>query len=59
MGGLFIVVVMYFPNGLAGVIEQHREKFNSIFQTMKTVVTRWMQQRRPPAGSPPASVDVP
>jgi len=24
MGGLFIAVVMFFPNGLAGVLEQHR-----------------------------------
>ncbi len=23
MGGLFIAVVMYFPNGLAGIVEQH------------------------------------
>ena len=27
MGGLFIVVVMYFPNGLAGLYESHGKKW--------------------------------
>ncbi|MGE7991083.1 urea ABC transporter permease subunit UrtC [Pseudomonas sp. NPDC089554] len=32
MGGLFIVVVMYFPNGLAGVWESHGRKWLARFR---------------------------
>jgi urea transport system permease protein len=28
MGGLFIAVVMFFPDGLAGVYEKYAKKFN-------------------------------
>ncbi len=31
MGGLFIAVVMFFPNGLAGILEQHRGKLASLW----------------------------
>jgi urea transport system permease protein len=31
MGGLFISVVMFFPNGIAGVIDQYRDRFASWF----------------------------
>ncbi len=27
MGGLFIAVVMFFPNGLAGIYEKYAKKF--------------------------------
>jgi urea transport system permease protein len=30
MGGLFIGVVMFFPNGLAGIIEQHGRRLESV-----------------------------
>ncbi|MFB4390767.1 MULTISPECIES: urea ABC transporter permease subunit UrtC [unclassified Pseudomonas] len=32
MGGLFIVVVMYFPNGLAGLWESHGRKWLAVFK---------------------------
>jgi len=31
MGGLFIAVVMFFPNGLAGVLEQHGGKLGQLW----------------------------
>lgn len=52
MGGLFIVVVMYFPNGLAGVMAQHRDKLQSIWQERKRYLAAF---GRPPA----ADVDAP
>lgn len=30
MGGLFIAVVMFFPNGLAGILEQHASKLAAL-----------------------------
>jgi urea transport system permease protein len=37
MGGLFIAVVMYFPNGLAGIVEQHFSK-RSLFRKKSAAV---------------------
>lgn len=37
MGGLFIVVVMYFPNGIAGLWESHGRKWLSRFALGKTL----------------------
>jgi urea transport system permease protein len=49
MGGLFIVVVMYFPNGLAGVLAQHRDKLQSLLQKWKGQMSAL--QSRPPAAA--------
>ena len=39
MGGLFIGVVMFFPNGLAGVWEKHGGKLTSCVKNMQCVST--------------------
>ena len=44
MGGLFIVVVMYFPNGLAGVYESHGKKWlNKLFGSKAKFLTSDME----------------
>jgi urea transport system permease protein len=44
MGGLFIVVVMYFPNGLAGVYESHGKKWLSkLFGSKAKFLTSGME----------------
>jgi urea transport system permease protein len=35
MGGLFIAVVMFFPNGLAGVIAQYADQLSSVKQWLR------------------------
>jgi urea transport system permease protein len=52
MGGLFIAVVMYFPNGLAGVLAQHGDRLRSLMLMLKRQCTAWLQ-RRPPAPDAP------
>lgn len=37
MGGLFIAVVMFFPNGLAGIWEKHGKKWLGCIQKMQCV----------------------
>lgn len=37
MGGLFIAVVMFFPNGLAGIWEKHGKKWLGCMQKMQCV----------------------
>jgi len=39
MGGLFIAVVMYFPNGIAGLWEKHGTKLTSCIKKMQCVDT--------------------
>ena len=39
MGGLFIAVVMFFPNGLAGIWEKHGKKWLGCIQKMQCVST--------------------
>lgn len=46
MGGLFIAVVMYFPNGVAGLWESHGRKW----------LAKLLPRRAPAAASPPAAV---
>jgi urea transport system permease protein len=54
MGGLFIVVVMYFPNGLAGVWESHGRKH------LEKILQRFQRKPvAPPAAPIPAAVSVP
>ena len=44
MGGLFIVVVMYFPNGLAGIYESHGKKWLAkLFGSKVKVLTSGME----------------
>ena len=50
MGGLFIAVVMFFPNGLAGLYEKHAVKLRSLMQ-------RWLT-RSTPAPLPTSTVTV-
>jgi urea transport system permease protein len=40
MGGLFIAVVMFFPNGLAGILEQHAQRVDSVKKRLKALVNR-------------------
>jgi urea transport system permease protein len=40
MGGLFIAVVMFFPNGLAGVLEQHARSVDALKKRLKALVGR-------------------
>jgi len=37
MGGLFIAVVMYFPNGLAGVWEKHGKRMVDYIKALQVV----------------------
>jgi len=37
MGGLFIAVVMFFPNGLAGIVEQHAGILNSLGARLRSL----------------------
>ncbi len=48
MGGLFIGVVMYFPNGLAGLWEKHGQKWASCIRRLQCVsaVKNWAENRR-------------
>jgi urea transport system permease protein len=39
MGGLFIVVVMFFPDGLAGVWEKYSRKFKFFKQKSGVIAT--------------------
>lgn len=50
MGGLFIAVVMFFPNGLAGLYEKHKTKLNKVLHSMMS--------RHAPNAPPPASALV-
>jgi len=50
MGGLFIAVVMFFPNGLAGLYEKHAAKLKTLAQRVLT--------RRAPTAPPPTSATV-
>lgn len=50
MGGLFIAVVMFFPNGLAGLYEKHKIKLNKLLQSILS--------RHAPIVPPPASASV-
>jgi urea transport system permease protein len=40
MGGLFIAVVMFFPNGLAGILEQHARRVDSLKKRLRVLVGR-------------------
>ncbi|RXZ33788.1 urea ABC transporter permease subunit UrtC [Oxalobacteraceae bacterium CAVE-383] len=40
MGGLFIGVVVYFPNGLAGLYESHGKKWLSVFKRRPALPTQ-------------------
>jgi urea transport system permease protein len=40
MGGLFIAVVMFFPNGLAGILEQHARGIDSLKKRAKALFSR-------------------
>jgi urea transport system permease protein len=56
MGGLFIAVVMYFPNGLAGLYQSHGKLLLSKLAGRKRGPVR---NAAPPAGAkPPAAVAV-
>jgi urea transport system permease protein len=56
MGGLFIAVVMYFPNGLAGLYQSHGKLLLSKLAGRKRGSVR---NAAPPAGAkPPAAVAV-
>ena len=55
MGGLFIAVVMYFPNGLAGIIQQHRDKLMSFAQRIKTLIAGSTSQSDTPDSTADAS----
>ncbi len=51
MGGLFVAVVMYFPNGLAGVLAQHGDRLRPLLQTLKRYSSTLLR-RQPPAEAP-------
>jgi urea transport system permease protein len=55
MGGLFITVVMYFPNGLAGLYESHGKKW--LARLKPGVKTVKPQKPTPPASTPVATVN--
>ncbi|MDB5763716.1 MAG: urtC [Herminiimonas sp.] len=56
MGGLFIAVVMYFPNGLAGLYESHGRKWLARFKrTPKEPAPAFVPARPRPAVAPPVS----
>jgi urea transport system permease protein len=38
MGGLFIAVVMFFPDGLAGIVEQHAGIFPSVGRRLRSLL---------------------
>jgi len=48
MGGLFIAVVMYFPNGLAGLWEKHGYKFVNCIRKMQclNIVRTFLENKR-------------
>ena len=48
MGGLFIAVVMYFPNGLAGIWDKHGYKLTSCIKNLQclNVVKRFITSKR-------------
>lgn len=48
MGGLFIAVVMYFPNGLAGLWEKHGPKLTGCIKNMQcfSVVKTFIENKR-------------
>lgn len=52
MGGLFIAVVMFFPNGLAGLYEKYGKKFfkSTGAKQRKTATARGVQQEMTEAG---------
>jgi urea transport system permease protein len=54
MGGLFITVVMYFPNGLAGLYESHGKKW---LARLKPHAKTKSQKPTPPASTPVATVN--
>lgn len=37
MGGLFIAVVMFFPNGLAGIFEQYRARLEGLWKRLRSI----------------------
>jgi len=57
MGGLFIVVVMYFPNGLAGLWESHGRKWLAAFAKRPQPAVAAAPAK--PAAQPVAKVDSP
>ncbi|HEV2612633.1 MAG TPA: urea ABC transporter permease subunit UrtC [Noviherbaspirillum sp.] len=58
MGGLFIAVVMYFPNGLAGLYESHGKKLLARFKRRSPKPAKEVRVRRPQKSGAPAKDNV-
>jgi urea transport system permease protein len=45
MGGLFIAVVMFFPDGLAGIVEHHASLLSSLGKRIRTIFCDWRKRQ--------------